>query len=395
MFGIRKMLKRNGPGKVMVIMLTSLTLVFTTIMPITAAPAGVQTGVVHGPPAYFVPGYRLQLDATVSDPAGVSVVRCYFKAAGEADYVFVPMTRTGGTSKGVLYSGVLPAPTPGTKQVKYLFLVVNNNNNVIKTQTFTIIGENKDKAPAWQHGAGKDQIQVSMELDKVPSELRGFTDNIAINKIESGARFGLVAGGLYYLTKDKKSHTTGRAASSNYAGEITAKAAGYSTKFLVGAGVLGAAVVGGAIALSGGGGGGGSSDKKDPPTPSPTPPPSPTPTPTPTPTPPPTPTPTPTANPLDETTILGDWNFSGYRYDLVSRSGTMTFSSGGTMSYMVVNGDGYGNEAGTGSWFLSGNSLSLYFISISPWIGSATGDDQAFVLDTTGGSGHGVYNFSR
>jgi len=67
MFTIRKMLRQNGPGKMMIITLICASLVFTTIMPVMASP-GVQTGLSHSPPGYFVPGYRIQLDCNVSDP---------------------------------------------------------------------------------------------------------------------------------------------------------------------------------------------------------------------------------------------------------------------------------------------------------------------------------------
>ena len=263
MFGMRKMLRQNSPGKGLILLIACFTLVFTTIMPVTAQAAKTQTAVKHSPPDYFVPKFRIQIDATVSDPSGINLVRCYFKSTGQADFVFVPMTQTGGSGNGAFYSATLPAPSQATEQIEYLFLTVNNNNQIVKTQTFTINRKEKKDVPAWQHAPGGNEIQVSMELDQVPQELTGFTDNIVMNKVESGLRFGVVAGGLYYLTRDKAAHTSGTAASSTSAGTITAASAGYSTAFLVGAGIAGAAVVGGSAAALSGGGGGGSSSHDD------------------------------------------------------------------------------------------------------------------------------------
>ncbi len=257
---IHRRLSHDVPGKNLLVCVLCLSLVFGLILPVSGAKTNARTEMTHNPPDYFVPDYRLQLDVSVGDPAGVNLVRCYFKAAGEADFVFVPMTRTGGSDNAAKYSGVLPAPSAATKVIKYLFLAVNSNNVVVRSQEFSISGKAKSEPPAWQKIPKKGDIQVSMELDKVPSELRGFTDNIVMNRVESGARFGLVVGGLYYLTRDNAAHTTGAAASASSAGTVTAAAAGYSTAVLVGAGIAGAAAVGGAAAAASGGGGGGSSD---------------------------------------------------------------------------------------------------------------------------------------
>ena len=261
MFGMRKMLNHNGAGKALVILVTCFTLMFTSFIPVTALAAKASTAVTHNPPDYFVSNNRIQLDATVSDPAGINLVRCYFKGAGQADFVFVPMSQTGGDGKEFFYSAVLPAPSKATDQIEYLFLVVNNNNQVVKTQSFSVYQEAVEDVPDWQYPTGEDEIQVSMELDQVPKELPGFSDNIVMNKVESGLRFGVVAGGLYYLTRDKASHTSGAAASSTSAGTIAASSAGVSTALLVGAGIAAtAATVGGAVALSNSGGGSSSHD---------------------------------------------------------------------------------------------------------------------------------------
>ncbi len=353
MFGMRKMLKQNGPGKVLILMITCFTFVFTTFMPVAATAATVETAIKHNPPDYFVPKHRIQLDVAVKDPAGTKLVRCYFKGSGQADFVFVPATQTGGGSDGAFFSARLPAPSTATAKIEYLFLTVNNNNQIVKTQPFTIERDLSEDTPAWQYAPDKSEIQVSMELDKVPHELPGFTDNIVMNKVESGLRFGVVAGGLYYLTKDKKSHTSGQAASSTSAGTVTATTAGFSTAFLVGAGVLGAAALGGAAAAIGGGGGGSSSGGKE----------------------------------LTEDTIVGTWSVTGSHPAGSTTSGKITYNENGSFSYNLSTlhlGDtSPSTEAGGGNWSLSGTYLTMNFDAGAIYEGYASGDSKSFVLDST------------
>lgn len=229
-----------------------LLLLFATFTPVAMADVKAQTTIEHNPPGYFVPEYRIQMDARVKDPSGVELVRCYFRAAGEADFVFVPMTPTGGNS----YSGILPAPSSATKQIEYLFLSVNEENVIVKTQAYVINGEERDEAPSWQDIAQDDEIRVSMELDEVPSELPGFSDNIVMDQVESGLRFGVVAGGLYQLTASKTAGTSGLAASASSAGAVTAGTGGLSTAAIIGIGAAGAAT---AVAVADSGSSGSSS----------------------------------------------------------------------------------------------------------------------------------------
>ena len=256
---LRQMFKQ---ARVVLVLCLSLSLVFTNFTPVFAASqADARTKMKHNPPDYFVPAHRIQLDVRVSDPKGVKLVRCYFKAAGETDFVFVPMSNTGKNS----YSGVLPAPSATSERIEYLFLSVNAENVIVKSQTFVLEKKDKDQVPAWQDIPMENEIKVSMELDQVPSELPGFSDNIAMDVVESGLRFGIVAGGLYQLstaatassagsaaatTSAAAASTTGAAASAVSAGTVTAGAVGMSTAGIVGLGALGAVAVGGVAAAS-------------------------------------------------------------------------------------------------------------------------------------------------
>jgi hypothetical protein len=238
------------------------------------------TKMKHTPPDYFVPEHRIQMDAEVRDPGGVELVRCYFKASGEADLVFVPMNPTGANK----YAGILPAPSTATGQIEYLFLAVNGENQVVRSQTFFIAADADKKKPAWQDIPREGEIRVSMELDAAPTELEGFSDNVAIDVVESGARFGVVAllydasqrgGGGAGLSGSAAAATsaeaglTGAAAAATSAGTITAGTIGFGTTTLVAAGIVGAAAVGGGVAAassSSSSGGGSSNPDPDAPT---------------------------------------------------------------------------------------------------------------------------------
>jgi len=208
------------------------------------------TKVEHKPIKYFVPEKRIKLQAEVTDKEGVNLVRCYFRAAEQADYVFVAMKP--GSS---LYSGVIPAPSKETEMVEYLFLVVNGENKVVKTQTFQVEKKDDDDTPAWQEVSSKGDIHVSTELAQAPTAPPGFADSIAIDVAESSARFGFVVGGIYTaLQASDSGGTSGTAAAADSAGTISAKTGGLSTLAYVG---IGAALIAGGAAAAGGGGGGG------------------------------------------------------------------------------------------------------------------------------------------
>lgn len=224
-------------------------LVFPAVGAIDVAVAtSVATKVKHEPISYFIPAHRIQLEAEVTDRANITLVRCYFKADEAADFVFVPMERIDDS----LYQATLPAPAPYTQKIDYLFLVVNDINQVVKTQTFPVNkGGEVEKFPGWQMSGSEGELTVYTELPEAPKAIPGFIDSVTVDAVESGARFGVVAG-IYSLSTGE---ATGAAAATTSAGSITATA-GISTTLVVAA-AAGVAAGAGAIAVAAGGGGGG------------------------------------------------------------------------------------------------------------------------------------------
>ena len=254
-------------GKRLGIMLFLLA-VFLWVLPIGGALGAdapkIEMEIDTDPITTFVPGKRIRVQAEVEDPAGVKLVRCYFKAVGQADYVFVPMTITEGNR----WQGILPAPSEDTPAISYLILAANNKDQVVRTQAFQAERVPADKGALldYQQVASTGSIRVSTELAEAPAEVPGFTDSVTMDVVESSARFGFVAAGIYTATQiGAAGGATGAAAAATSGGTVAAST-GLSTGAMVGIGAGAAAVVGGGIAVAAGGGGG-----DDPPAPEPEP----------------------------------------------------------------------------------------------------------------------------
>ncbi len=148
------------------------------------------TEVTHKPIDYFVPGKRIELEAEVIDKKGVETVRCYFKVSEEADFVFVHTEKF----KKNRYKAILPAPADFTDSFQYLFLIVNMDQQVVRTQTFHVYRDNEKGLPDWQKIDSRDDIAIYTELAEAPETVPGFSDSISIDVVESSARFGMVSG---------------------------------------------------------------------------------------------------------------------------------------------------------------------------------------------------------
>ncbi|MBW2367140.1 MAG: hypothetical protein JRH15_04570 [Deltaproteobacteria bacterium] len=196
--------------KCLVAQVLSFSAIALFVLPLNVF-AAVATQINHEPIQFFVPEKRISLSSEVTDAAGVNLVRCYFKAVGEANFVFVAMKSTGGDK----YDGILPAPSKNTTAIEYLFLAVNTENKIVKTQSFIVEKKDDDQAPAWQQSSGTGDITVSTELAQAPAPPAGFSDSIVMDVVESSARFGVVAGGLYAASDVAAAAATGQAASAS------------------------------------------------------------------------------------------------------------------------------------------------------------------------------------
>jgi hypothetical protein len=219
-----------------------------------------KTNISHTPVDYFVPGFRILVKALISDEGGVMMARCYFRAKGEADYVFVDMPLEVGNE----YAGILPAPSESTEEIEYLLLAVNNDGVVVRSQEFFAKRADDQEKPSWQDVDSTGNISIKTELAQAPETLAGFSDSIVADVVESAVRFGYVAEGIYLLTQMigaapigavsggtiAATTTTGAAAAGGGAGAATAAATGGGAAAGGGSGLL--LVAGGAAAVAGG-----------------------------------------------------------------------------------------------------------------------------------------------
>lgn len=298
----------------------------------------------HNPIEEATAGERIAIEVEIVDESGIKTARVYFKASEAAEYSFVVLESENGED----FTGTLPAPANGAGGFEYLILVQNGNNEVVKSQTYMVTVEDDDDAA--EAIAENDQIQVYTELEQAPTEISGFSDNIAVDVVESAAKLGVVAG--LYSAATAGSSSSGAIA----AGTVTATAGGISTTALVIGGVVAAAAVGGAAAASS------SSDDDGG-----------------------------SAEELTSSTIVGSWSVTGSSTYGSTTSGTITFNNGGSYTY-TLNTSGYGAESGSGTWTLSGSNLNMRFDAGAVYNGTATGNSRNFTMNSSNGW---TLNFSR
>ncbi|OQX03532.1 MAG: hypothetical protein BWK80_55450, partial [Desulfobacteraceae bacterium IS3] len=240
----------------------SFAAVFLLVIPLNAGSAPAQeskTKIKHIPLSYFVSENRIKIAADVTDEAGVKIVRCYFRAAGQADYVFVRMESV----KEDRYEGILPKPRKDTQMLEYIFLAVNQKDQVVKTETFRVEKKDEKEVPEWQKVTSEGEIRVST----APETLPGFKDSVTLDAVESAGRFGTAVG--IYLLLDTGGGGSGAAAEEKIqrfqeankaiSAEKSA-AAGLSTKAIV-AIAAGVALGGGTVVAVAGNSGGGDDDE--------------------------------------------------------------------------------------------------------------------------------------
>jgi hypothetical protein len=203
-----------------------------------------ETNISHTPVDYFMPGFRIQVKALISDEAGVLMARCYFKAKGEADYVFVDMPLVMGNE----FAGILPAPSESTEEIEYLILAVNNDGVVVRSQEFIARRAEDRGKPPWQEVDSAGDITIKTELAQAPETVAGFSDSIVTDVVESALRFGYVVEGIYLLTQMVGAAPLGAVSGGTVAATTTtgAAAAGGTTAATT------AAASGGGAAAAGG-----------------------------------------------------------------------------------------------------------------------------------------------
>lgn len=208
----------------------------------------------HQPIAYFVPEKRIRLDASMADGGGVKYARVYFKTNTQADFLYVEMG-TQPTPRNA-YAGTLPAPAAGTSSIEYVFLAVNNADEVVKSLTYTVNARRSNETPSWQTARQEGSIQLWTENPATPAPTASFSDSISMNVTESALRFGAVAG---ILKGGAAGSSAGASSASTTTTTTTTATAGMGGATLATVAIVGGLALAGAAAAAAGGSGGGSS----------------------------------------------------------------------------------------------------------------------------------------
>lgn len=278
----------------------SLILVLTLVLPYPAAVAAegqaVSTKFTHETPDTFIPGFRIIMNASISDASGIKEARCYFRTKGTEDFIFVNMQGVGEA-----YKAVIPAPELGSKSLSYFFLSLNGTRQVERTQVYEISEKNtaeakdlneaetakakgdnidldslkdrlmdrlekkyKDSLKKSQIAKKDSVIKAGTDMEKAPAKATGFSDKVEIVAAQPDSRLSLVqVGTTQSAATASAAGTTATTASAGEAAATPAGAAaatgaaaagGVSTLGLV---IGGLAVIAGGAAVAGGGGGGG------------------------------------------------------------------------------------------------------------------------------------------
>ncbi len=222
-----------------------------------------KTTIKHRAPDFFIPRYRIEVEAKIIDADGIEHARCYFRVVGEPVFFFVGMKRADGD----VFKGYLPAPGRFAKEIEYVFLAVDGQKQVARSQEFILARGQAKSVPEWQYVSTEGALTVYTELDPPAEHIYGFPDKLAIHAVPQKQKFGVLAEGMYAGDQAGLLDTTrGSLVMQGYksTGRVKAKELGsgksYVKPLLWGSGI---ALAAGGVALAVAGSGDGDSSSSD------------------------------------------------------------------------------------------------------------------------------------
>lgn len=213
-----------------------------------------------------------------------------------------------------------------------------------------------DSAAAKQRMATVSCTQGSLNLSAYSE-----TGAVVSTAVLEAGQMAVIIGGVITISAIVAATTAGIAQSTQTgtagaAGGGTAATTGMSTAAIAGIALGGAAVVGGIAAAAGGGGGddGGSGGDTT----------------------------------ITQQTLVATWGITASSTWGATSSGTIILRSGGSYTYDLNTtqpGQATTHEAGSGTWSLSGTSLTLTFDQGAVYYGTAQGTSQSFSMSCSNG----------
>lgn len=142
---------------------------------------------------YFPDNEKLSFNVNVHDPVGVTEVRLYFRFDSSQPFVYREMTDVGEGG----FTTKFPAVKPTVKAIEYVFLVVNQQKQVIISQTYTMTKKN-DRRPDSTSAQGVRPEQYLLKTEVVGTEkVKTYfqqSEKISISQISSQFHYGILAG---------------------------------------------------------------------------------------------------------------------------------------------------------------------------------------------------------
>lgn len=151
-----------------------------------------ETQIFHEQLLSFFGGAPFPLKVAVTDPAGVTEVRCYFRFDRSAPFVYSEMVSAGNK----MFTTKLPVAASTVKDVEYLFLVVNGQKQAILSKTFTL-----NKKSSWGRTTGvqnlaPERYQLKSDVEGADTVKESFLqpENVDLSLSRQQDRYGLLAG---------------------------------------------------------------------------------------------------------------------------------------------------------------------------------------------------------
>ena len=150
------------------------------------------TEILHEQVFSFLEGSSLPLEVAVKDPAGVTGVRCYFRFDSSLPFIYSEMAG----AKNNVFTTQLPVAIAAVQKIEYLFLVVNGQQQVILSPTFTSTKKGDNVQSTAVQNLVPEQYQLKSEVGGAATVKSFFLqpDNVQISLVPQQDHYGVLAG---------------------------------------------------------------------------------------------------------------------------------------------------------------------------------------------------------
>lgn len=151
------------------------------------------TEIFHQQVSSFLEGSSLPIEVAVTDPAGVTGVRCYFRFDSSLPFAYSEMTG----ARNNVFTTQLPVAIAAVQKIEYLFLVVNGQKQAILSPTFTLNRKNSGNLQSTEvQKLVPEQYQLKSEVDGAAAAKNLFLqpDNVQIALVPQQDHYGVLAG---------------------------------------------------------------------------------------------------------------------------------------------------------------------------------------------------------